>query len=561
MKSLPICRSKSNLEISKCSFESFPFEILERIFIYAQNPNLSFISPNFYVASKSAHVRAHYLALGFLPDQIFDSRIGIFRRYPRLLSTNFSKQQLIIIKLLDLGANPVVCEQHLFNLSCSKGWLKVISKLLLSYKITKDKAFGVDWSKIISFFSQTSDFSDQLSYQRYYQDRLEDHNIEFRSFSVSTALNFGDLVNVALKQVIVKFLKYNNLVKPLIDINSSDGIALVQAIGSKDVESVKSLLDASKIDIYFLMRLDSTVVSAISDYIDKISAIPSYSTQSSSLNFYHSVEENAKSDEISSLIGNNSQLYSLLKHRLLNLVNSDLLVAVNIHSQLDINCSNGYPLTLAAELNLPEIVSLLLKNKADPKIDNSIALRSSVLRGDINYDITKQLVDAGADIHCNAESCLLSACYRGDFNPTCMETCAKSDNCFNRNGSVYGGVQNLYQTRYSKIDISMNNRRRSPYQNGHQSASGYYSGHTHLKTIKLLLDSGADYTAKNNLSLVYAVTKGHYFTLQMLLQRGPDLTVPSNDPEVKCSEALLTLAKKSGRQDIVQLIMEYVQRQ
>ncbi|OMJ25016.1 putative ankyrin repeat protein L25 [Smittium culicis] len=521
-------------------FESAPLELLERIFIYAQNSSLIFVSGRFYAASKSASVRAQYLFLEFRPDLAFDPQLGIFRKRPKLLSTNSKKSQLIICKLLDLGASPLTCNQHLFNLACSKGWDNVVNKLLSAYNIAGSGNYTIPWKNFISPYSTSSPSLYSPGHLNYKEASEEGDEIEFRSFSVSTKNDYSEIEFLKLKALISEFIKTEGIIQPQISINIAGGAALVQSSGGNQAFSILKLLNASNKEFFFSVFLNSATIGVFKKYIDTKSAKNHYA-----LSDY-------TQDSLTAPINFTSpHMNEKLKSQLESLDGSSIIVKVKLHDELDINCSNGYPLRLAAELGYSNIISLLLSNGADPKIDDSVALRNSVLRGDINVEITSKLIEAGADIHAYNESCLLSACYRGDFVPTFMETFPK-ENYMSSNSSAFGGVQSLYQTRYSKISVMP--KIDSYGKNNIQ----YSSKHTYLKTIKLLLDSGADISVKNYLPLVYAVSKGHYFTLKLLLSKTPDLTAPSVDPTVQCGDALIMLARKSGRQDIAQLILDYL---
>ncbi|OMJ24622.1 putative ankyrin repeat protein L25, partial [Smittium culicis] len=513
-------------------FESAPFELLERIFVYAQNSSLIFVSGRFYAASKSASVRAQYLFLAFRPDLAFDPQLGIFRKRSKLLTTNSKKLQLIICKLLDLGASPLTCNQHLFNLACSKGWDIVANKLLSAYNVVKSGNYIIPWNDFICPYSTIGPSLYSPGHLNYIEATEEGDEIEFRSFSVSTKNDYSEIESLKLKALIAEFIKTEGIVQPQININMAGGSALVQSSGGNQASSILKLLNASNQEFFFSVSLNSATISAFNRYIDTKSAKK-----------YLAHNDHIQDSLTAPINFTNSQMNEKLKNQLESLDGTDILVKVKLHDKLDTNCSNGYPLRLAAELGYSNIVSLLLSNGADPKIDDSVALRNSVLRGDINVEITSKLIEAGADIHAYNESCLLSACYRGDFVPTFMETFPK-ENYMSSNSSAFGGVQSLYQTRYSKISVV------SKSDSYVKNNSQYSSKHTYLKTIKLLLDSGADISVKNYLPLVYAVSKGHYFTLKLLLSKTPDLTAPSVDPTVQCGDALIMLARKSGRQDI-----------
>ncbi|KAJ1796968.1 hypothetical protein LPJ59_003427 [Coemansia sp. RSA 2399] len=72
------------------------------------------------------------------------------------------------------------------------------------------------------------------------------------------------------------------------------------------------------------------------------------------------------------------------------------------------------PLVLAAGNCHMQTVYELLRRGAQAQADNSRALRSAVMAGDINIDVVRALIDRGALVRAMDDSCVLAACYKGD---------------------------------------------------------------------------------------------------------------------------------------------------
>ncbi|KAJ2454061.1 hypothetical protein EV183_001784 [Coemansia sp. RSA 2336] len=111
---------KSTLALDK----RLPFDILCRIFVFAQWPSLAFVSRAFYSVSQSMAVRAHFYLAEFGRDQVLDGHLGLASRRPRML------RQDVVLMLLNLGADPRADGQWVLRHACACAWTPIVRKLL-----------------------------------------------------------------------------------------------------------------------------------------------------------------------------------------------------------------------------------------------------------------------------------------------------------------------------------------------------------------------------------------------------------------------------------------------
>ncbi|OLY79274.1 hypothetical protein AYI68_g6660 [Smittium mucronatum] len=77
-----------------------PSEVIERIFVFSQNPELRFISRSFHKISKTTKVRSEFFLFRFGPKNCFDFKKGLPAKFPKLfVNENLS------LSLVNLGAS------------------------------------------------------------------------------------------------------------------------------------------------------------------------------------------------------------------------------------------------------------------------------------------------------------------------------------------------------------------------------------------------------------------------------------------------------------------------
>ncbi|KAJ1647238.1 hypothetical protein J3B02_005392 [Coemansia erecta] len=108
----------------KPALADLPFDILCRVFVWAQWPTLSLVSRVFHQVSRSMGVRARYFMVEFGRKHVLDSCVGLASRRPQAM------RQDTVLLLLALGADPRVDNQWILRHACAHAWTLVVHRLL-----------------------------------------------------------------------------------------------------------------------------------------------------------------------------------------------------------------------------------------------------------------------------------------------------------------------------------------------------------------------------------------------------------------------------------------------
>ncbi|PVU87576.1 hypothetical protein BB559_005978 [Furculomyces boomerangus] len=115
------------------------YEILTKIFVLSQNPEVRFISREFYEISALNPVRASFLIKKFGKDHVFkiiNNENPEFLLYPNL----FKKQELVIWLLKKGADTDSVSFQSLFEIMIMRDWIEAIDYILNIFdEITEER--------------------------------------------------------------------------------------------------------------------------------------------------------------------------------------------------------------------------------------------------------------------------------------------------------------------------------------------------------------------------------------------------------------------------------------
>ncbi|PVZ99118.1 hypothetical protein BB558_004870 [Smittium angustum] len=448
-----------------------PYEILEQVFVLAQNPSLCLLSRKLYILSKSHSVRSRYILAQFGKNHVFDSHIGVYKRRPKLLN------QAVVATLLDLGADPSVDCQYSFRHACSMGWSVVVLKMLSFLTISDSQ----NTQTVLKKSNLTADTKEKPQNPIYWRNFLLNNTDTISQDHPTTTNSFDQLIKNIISTKYTAF--------PLINIDSYNGAALVSAISNNQVNIIDILLSSH-------LYKNIVAYEITNDLLEYI------------WNFY------------SKSIKNTNNTFKIDFRHFSSLLGSKIPITYTVHKKLDPLFLGTEPLIKAVEVGNVEIVTKLINMGADPTANNSVALRSSVLCGDRRIYITELLLKSGADVHTLNDSCLLAACYRGDMYNAPISSNQNPISSYTRS---FKNTQSLYTTRYSKnIPNKIKDTSEFTYIKTIELLLDYgadintkdslpllyaVSG-GHYNTCKILLNRGADIHAQNDIAIKEATKSG-----------------------------------------------------
>ncbi|PVU91378.1 hypothetical protein BB559_004168, partial [Furculomyces boomerangus] len=113
------------------------YNIISSIFTLSQNPEVRFVSSEFFEISTLNSFRADFLLYKFGKNNVLEIGDNEFTHFPNLL-----EKQELVLKLLEKGAAPKPnSKQDIFILSIMRGWEKVIEYLLNLFTETTEQEF------------------------------------------------------------------------------------------------------------------------------------------------------------------------------------------------------------------------------------------------------------------------------------------------------------------------------------------------------------------------------------------------------------------------------------
>ncbi|OLY83081.1 putative ankyrin repeat protein L25 [Smittium mucronatum] len=101
------------------------FEIIERIFVISQNPELRFLSKSFYKISKSTKARSEFFLHRFGKKNVLNFEMGLPAEFP-----NIFENEKLVLNLMKLGAKTSKVGQELFYYAIENSWVTVVEYLL-----------------------------------------------------------------------------------------------------------------------------------------------------------------------------------------------------------------------------------------------------------------------------------------------------------------------------------------------------------------------------------------------------------------------------------------------
>ncbi|OLY79200.1 putative ankyrin repeat protein [Smittium mucronatum] len=180
----------------------------------------------------------------------------------------------------------------------------------------------------------------------------------------------------------------------------------------------------------------------------------------------------------------------------------------------DLSDQNGKALSIACSKGYDTIACFLIKNGADPGLDDGISLVYASIS--CSFKTIKLLCENGADVDSHGEVALAYACERSNYRIA--------------NYLISLGIDVNLHEGYPLIIACRNNS---------------------IRLVKLLVFCGADVNAQNGRPLIEAARVGCFDIVDFLLSRGAD-------PNAN-NKLALDIAKRKGQLDIIKNIYDSIQ--
>ncbi|PVZ98947.1 hypothetical protein BB558_005042 [Smittium angustum] len=487
------------------------YEILTKVFVLSRNPEVRFVSREFYEISTLNSVRASFLLKKFGKKQVFKISKGSFRPFPNI----FDGQELVI-ELLERGADPEsMSTQDLFNISIERGWERVFKYLLGEFVQTTRKSFEL--ARGYRYISGTQKTKSKQGDLEYYIP-LVDINHGYRTtFELAISTKQVNIINQFLNAY---------LIKPKLDYDESKTEILTHpkvGFWGIDLKKICDLLEQEGLDFLKLFYVNG--------FFEYSSNIPIFSKfcKRGNLKFVKFLVENgADIDEndgtpLKLAIENNH--FHIVKYLIKR--GAETKYCKNLESflssldgndsptkkkmKMKMSTDNKYTLQEASSNGYLDIVKSLVENGANIHENNEIALKEASENG--HLDIVKYLVEKGADIHVDQNWTLGMASKSGYFDV----------------------VKYL-------VEKGANIQARENF------ALGIACHYGHLDLVKYLIENGADSKAENHWSNIFNYKDEHLDVVDYLVERGLYY--------YRRRTSILEIAGSKGKLDIVKFLVE-----
>ncbi|PVZ99833.1 hypothetical protein BB558_004136 [Smittium angustum] len=427
--------------------EILGFQIISRIFVYCQRPELALVSRLFHQVSTSTSVQADYMILEFGKVNVY-STFGYQYIYPIL-----SKKEALVVALVKKGAYPFNHPESILADSFRNGWTKVFKELLLKYKLTSKTSHSDHNTRSDSIILKINE-SDSATISPFINiNNLDDSFIKFIGFK-----GYIDILNLLLNahKLIINLRHSNSHLAKLLSAKGKNEVKIhkefdlerygynivLSAIECNHPEILELVLPKIKFSINELTDFSNSAAKSNNNKINEI--IGRYTTPD--LIYNQDALKNALLGDNLSLVrtitlqgieipdiqnqmsvaakNDNIQITTFLHNYMLtnqpeNRLNSTtkqiidtcclyaFAIAMVYHNK-DICAyfiNNGYKISELGERQKyafqsrdPEFIKFVVENGANIDISNGFPLMYAARS---NLDIFKYLVDNGADIYKN----------------------------------------------------------------------------------------------------------------------------------------------------------------
>ncbi|PVU88529.1 hypothetical protein BB559_005537, partial [Furculomyces boomerangus] len=579
------------------------YEILIKIFVLSQNPEVRFVSREFYEISSLDSVRASFLLKKIGKEQVLKVSKGSFKFFPNL----FEKQELVL-ELLKKGANPdskskrdqssvfkkqarfplrsrkaaaPEPKQELFCISIRRGWGKVVKNLLnLFTEITKENSLN---------YVQYKTNGNEIEKAKSQQIDLEYHiplvNINYTlttPFELAISHKQADIVKQLLDAHLIEpKLNYDesktkiythprvNLQgldqKKLCDLFEQEGLDLLKLffvngfnVSSANESIFSEFCKRGSLKFVKFLVENGTGINGDGEYIDKYDSAP-----------LKLAIENHHFEVANYLIerGADTSEYKDLEIVLSSLGCDDS----PIRKKIKLSTGKKYALQEASSNGCLNIVKNLVENGANIHENNEIALKEASENG--HLDIVEYLVEKEADIHVDQDWVLGMACKSGHFgivkylakkgaNIQARENFALGIAC--RNGRldivkylIENGADLKAEEHWNQIFREKNKHsdvidylieRGLDYDNNRKFILGSASLKGRLDIIKVLVENGVDVHANEDFAITRASQKGFLDVVKYLVENGANIHA-NNDQALRS-------ASRNGHLGVVKYLVE-----
>ncbi|KAJ2699059.1 hypothetical protein FB645_005439 [Coemansia sp. IMI 203386] len=369
------------------SLGELPFDILCRIFVWAQWPTLGLVSRAFHQVSQSVAVRARFFMAEFGRGRVLDGNVGLASRRPQAM------RQDTVLLLLALGADPRADDQWIVQHASAHAWTLVLQRLLTMRAPPRSPNGGLLRTQMLDGW-RGGGTADQNA-----APLLVD--VHWASdAALRTAAEAGQSAAIRM------------LVAAGADVGVLDNEPLALAAGAGHQDAVQTLLDCGADAAASQSRALRLAVLGGDANVGCVRLLLERGADAAAMGNNSLLAAAYRGDGVAMPARSVVRRYA--RGPAPAATSHVQLVGVLLDHGADPNALGGKPLVFACSRNSPRTAALLAARGADVRANEDEPLRLAAERGFL--PIVRLLLQGGADVHVMGELPLLNAARGGHLD-------------------------------------------------------------------------------------------------------------------------------------------------
>ncbi|PVZ97362.1 hypothetical protein BB558_006656 [Smittium angustum] len=515
------------------------YQIISKIFILSQNPEVRFVSREFYEISTLDSIRADFLLHKLGKVNAITVQNKNFIPYP-----NIFKKQELVLNLLKKGATPDTESAHLlFQISVEREWENIVEYLLNLFREAtwEDFRLAIISGRPRLGYSQQHIFvsiDTPIEQTKFYVPVVNNTNYDyFNKFDRKVFSNPITYIDMGFKKSFGKAVSKGNanIVKLLLNAHKILPKLELNDPHTKIATHHKVIMDSLKLDKLCDMfeKCGFELLELFYKYEPELSyingSIFSEFCKRGNMKFVKFMTENKMGLERNR---HYSRVYDEILER-----DSGNIFNLPRHHKTFFSIDNGIALKNAIENGQIDILKYIVEKGTDINAANQECLIIACEKGQI--DILKYLIEKGADVHAASKGCLNSVIENGQID--ILKYLIEKGADVHAVDDYYLGIA-CAKDHLSLVEYLFKNGANIRTDNDY--ALRWASSKGHINFVKYLIENGADVHAYDNNSLKKACENGHLNVFKYLIQKGADIHAENDYSfRIACAKDNLSLVE------------------